>query len=229
MQFPHQIFGRATCLGIWPMMHSLCSQREANLQRLLPQRLEEKVLKHSLFIVSLNKKTPKTQILKTSCFLCLTCPHSHFPGVSLRSLIFFEYFHLLSFIFLLALNWSFEASNAQKTENLQNLQLRTCSKQNSERHLRERTFTPFKVFSTIIVTFDGTSLQESDLKPSKVVKIFSVENSLFCTLHELLQTHFVWKFRFEALKGYFMVYSTNINFFTTFYRFKNWFGQSSFG
>ena len=67
-----------------------------------------------------------------------------------------------------------------------------------------------------------TSQSKKDaLKPSKVVKIFSVENSLICPFDELLQTHFVSKFRFEALKGYFMVFSTDINFFTTFYRFKN--------
>ena len=52
-----------------------------NLQRLLPQRSEEKVLKHSLFIVCLNKKTPKNANFINFVF-CV----SHIP-----TLIFLEF------------------------------------------------------------------------------------------------------------------------------------------
>ena len=46
----------------YPILRQISNRRTSkpsNLQRLLPQRSEEKVLKHSLFIVSLNNKTPK--------------------------------------------------------------------------------------------------------------------------------------------------------------------------
>ena len=148
----------------------------------------------------------------------------HFPGVRLKVLWFsWRFLSRFELIF-----WSFKCP---KKESLQICKLRwtpNLLEGNSERHLREE-LSHLQFFSSIISHLMTSESKKDDLKPSKLVKILSLENSFFYTLDELLQTHFVSKFRFQALKGYFMVFSTDINFFTTFYHFKNWFGQSSFG
>ena len=56
------------------------------------------------------------------------------------------------------------------------------------------------------------SVQERRFETVKNGENFVCRKLLFCTLDDLLQTHFVSTFRFEALKGYFMVFSTDINF-----------------